>query len=128
MSDEHEQIPAHRLALHIEGSVQQALAWVALEANTEELWRKVRADVEAFMHGIFSQGALKGSTAREAYTVRCGPDTMTQSDIDAGRLNVVIGIAAVKPAEFVIIAIQLLTAEGPDDANRPPRRRWKKKP
>ena len=128
MSDAHERMPTKRLALHIKESVQQSLGWVVFEPSSEALWSRVRAEVETVLHALFVQGALQGSKPRDAYIVKCGMDTMTQSDIDNGRLNVEIGIAALKPAEFVIIQIQLMTAGDADDPNAPPKKRKKRKP
>lgn len=78
------------------------------EPNAEPTWARIRLNVGAFMDRIFRSGALQGRTAREAYFVKCDAATTSQSDIDAGILNVVIGFAPLKPAEFVIITIRQL--------------------
>ena len=78
------------------------------EPNAEPTWAKIRLNVGAFMDRLFRNGAFQGSTPRDAYFVRCDAATTSQSDIDAGIANVVIGFAPLKPAEFVIITIQQL--------------------
>jgi phage tail sheath protein FI len=103
-------MPVRRLALFIEESLHRGLAWVVFESNDESLWAQVRRSVGAFLDDLFRQGALIGSTPDEAHFERCDRTTMTQSDIDDGRLNVLVGFAPVKPAEFLILHIQHLTA------------------
>jgi uncharacterized protein len=98
-------ISVRRLALFIEQSLQRGLAWVVFEPNDESLWGKVRLHVGVFLENLFRDGAFQGQTSQEAFFVKCGRDTMTQNDIDQGRLVVVVGIAPVAPAEFVIIQI-----------------------
>ena len=103
-------VSVRRLALFIEASIDRGLQWVVFEPNTEALWSEVRGAVGNFLHKLWRLGALAGTTPRDAYFVHCDATTMTQADIDAGRLNVVIGIALIRPAEFVIIRIgQLAT-------------------
>ena len=101
-------IPVRRVALFLEDSVARGLQWAVSEANAEPLWGQIRADVAAFLDGLFRRGAFQGSTAAQAYFVKCDSQTTTQADIDRGIVNVTIGFAPVKPAEFVIIDIQLL--------------------
>lgn len=98
-------LPVRRLALFIERSVDRGLAYATLEPNAEPLWQRVRTDVTHFMQRLFTSGALQGHTPTQAFYVRCGRDTMTEDDIDNGRLNVTIGIAPTRPAEFVILRI-----------------------
>jgi phage tail sheath protein FI len=100
-------VPIRRLALYIEESVRRGLEWAAAEPSDEPLWTEIRQQVEVFLLRIFRDGALQGSTPRDAYFVRCDRQTMTASDIAAGIVNVVIGFAPVKPAEFVIVRITL---------------------
>ena len=76
-----------------------------LESNDESTWARLRQQVTVFLNGLFRLGAFAGRTADKSYFVRCGNDTMTQDDIDNGRLIMVIGIAPLKPAEFVIFRI-----------------------
>lgn len=98
-------VPVRRLALFIEESVQRGIAWAACEANDRHLWSALRDEVEAFMQGLFLQGAFQGLAAPEAYFVRCDAQTTSQADIDQGIVNVVIGFAPLKPAEFVVITL-----------------------
>jgi uncharacterized protein len=103
-------VPIRRTALFIEESLNRGMQWVVFEPNGEALWARIRNDVADFMQALFSQGAFPGPSPREAYFVKCGRDTTTQNDIELGIVNVVIGFAPLKPAEFVIIRIQQLTA------------------
>ena len=103
-------IPVRRLALFLEQSLQAGLQWVVFEPNGEPLWAQVRTDISTFLLTLFRQGAFLGSRASEAYFVRCDRTTMTQADIDRGILNIVIGFAAQKPSEFVILTLSQLTA------------------
>lgn len=95
-----------RLALFIENSLQRGLQWVVFEPNDEPLWANVRMNVGSFMNQLFRQGAFQGASAREAYLVKCDNETTTQADINLGILNVYVGFAPVRPAEFVIVRIQ----------------------
>ncbi len=98
-------ISTRRLALFIEQSVQRGTQWAVFEPNAAPTWVKVQASVENFLFTQWRTGALQGKKAAEAYFVKCDRTTMTQSDIDNGRLLIEIGIAMVKPAEFVILRI-----------------------
>ena len=99
-------LSVRRLALLIETSVDRGTAWAALEPNAEPAWARIRASVEAFMFGLYHDGAFAGSTPATAYDVKCGRDTTTQADIDAGIVNIDIGFAPLKPAEFVIVHLR----------------------
>ncbi len=94
-----------RLFLYIEGSIEQATQWVVFEPNNERLWARVKQSITQFLTTVWRDGALMGMTPDEAFFVKCDRTTMTQDDIDNGRLIVMIGIAPVKPAEFVIFRI-----------------------
>jgi Bacteriophage tail sheath protein len=98
-------VPVRRLGLYIEHSIERGIQWADFEPNNETTWAKLRQQVAVFLIGLFRVGAFAGRTPDESYFVRCGDDTMTQDDIDNGRLNMVIGIAPLKPAEFVIFRI-----------------------
>ena len=98
-------INVRRLFLFIEESLDEGSQWVVFEPNDQRLWARVRQTIANFLNRVWRDGALMGSKPEEAYFVRCDRTTMTQDDIDNGRLIVVIGIAPVKPAEFVIIRI-----------------------
>ena len=111
-ASEFKYIPVRRTISFIEESVSRGIQWAAVEPNAQPLWAQLRGSVGAFLYGLFREGAFQGSTPREAYFVKCDRETMTQADLDAGVVNVVIGVAPLKPAEFVIIRIQQLL--GPD--------------
>lgn len=98
-------VNVRRFALFIERSISQGLRWAAFEPNAETLWGIVRTQVEAFMHTLFRQGALEATHEEDAYFVRCDRTTMTQDDIDSGRLVVVVGFAPLRPAEFVVVRV-----------------------
>ena len=104
-------VPVRRLALMIEESLYRGTQWAVFEGNGEALWSQIRLNVGAFMHNLFSQGAFKGTTAREAYFVKCDKETTTQNDIDLGVVNILVGFAPLKPAEFVIIKLQQMAGQ-----------------
>lgn len=104
-------VPVRRLALFIEESLYRGTQWVVFEPNDEPLWAQIRLNVGAFMHNLFRQGAFQGSTPREAYLVKCDKETTTQDDINRGVVNILVGFAPLKPAEFVIIKIQQLAGQ-----------------
>jgi phage tail sheath protein FI len=103
-------VNVRRLLIFIEASIDRGLQWVVFEPNAEPLWARVRRTIANFLTVVWRNGALEGTRVEEAYFVKCDRTTMTQLDIDSGRLICVIGIAPVKPAEFVIIRIGLWTA------------------
>ena len=113
-------IPVRRLALFLEESVSRGTKWAAFEPNAEPLWAKLRLGVGDFMQGLFRQGAFLGITATQAFFVRCDAETTTQADIDRGVVNIVIGFAPLKPAEFVILTIAQI-AGGTASLAAPPR-------
>ena len=111
LADEYKYIPVRRTALFIEESLYRGLQWVVFEPNDEPLWAQIRLNVGAFMHNLFRQGAFQGKTPREAYFVKCDKETTTQNDINLGIVNVVVGFAPLKPAEFVIIKLQQMAGQ-----------------
>ncbi len=104
-------VPVRRLALFIEESLYRGTKWVVFEPNDEPLWAQIRLNVGAFMHNLFRQGAFQGQTPRDAYLVKCDKETTTQDDINRGVVNILVGFAPLKPAEFVIIQIQQLAGQ-----------------
>jgi uncharacterized protein len=104
-------VNVRRLFLFVEKSIDHGTQWVVFEPNDEPLWAKVRRSLTSFLVGVWKSGALMGATEAEAFFVRCDKTTMTQDDIDNGRLICYIGIAPVKPAEFVIFRISQKTAD-----------------
>lgn len=104
-------INVRRLFIYLEESIKANTNWVVFEPNDELLWVRVRRTVETFLSGMWRSGALAGASEAEAFFVDIGPNTMTQDDIDSGKLICVIGVAPVKPAEFVIFRITQKTGE-----------------
>jgi uncharacterized protein len=107
-------VNVRRLLIFIEASIDRGLQWVVFEPNAEPLWARVRRSVSNFLTLVWRNGALEGTKPEEAYFVKCDRTTMTQTDIDSGRLICLIGVAPVKPAEYVIIRIGLWTAHAED--------------
>jgi phage tail sheath protein FI len=103
-------VNVRRLLIFIEASLNRGLQWVVFEPNAEPLWARVRRSITNFLNLVWRNGALEGTKAEEAFFVKCDRTTMTQTDIDSGRLICVVGVAPVKPAEFVIVRIGLWTA------------------
>ena len=111
LASEWKYIPVRRMALFIEESLFRGTQWVVFEPNDEPLWAQIRLNVGAFMHNLFRQGAFQGATPKEAYLVRCDKETTTQTDINNGIVNIIVGFAPLKPAEFVFIKIQQLAGQ-----------------
>ena len=104
-------IPIRRLALFIEESLYRGTQWVVFEPNDEPLWGQIRLNVGTFMQDLFRQGAFQGQSPREAYFVKCDKETTTQSDINKGIVNILVGFAPLRPAEFVVIKIQQMAGQ-----------------
>ncbi len=100
-------LSVRRLALFIEASLQRGMQWVVFEPNDEPLWGQIRLNVGSFMNQLHRQGAFQGASARDAYLVKCDSETTTQADINLGVVNVLVAFAPLKPAEFVVISLQL---------------------
>jgi phage tail sheath protein FI len=111
LADEYKYIPVRRTALYIEESLYRGLKWVVFEPNDEPLWAQIRLNAGTFMQGLFRKGAFQGSSPKEAYFVKCDKETTTQADIDLGVVNVVVGFAPLKPAEFVVIQLQQIAGQ-----------------
>ena len=111
LADEYKYIPVRRTALYIEESLYRGLQWVVFEPNDEPLWSQIRLNAGAFMHNLFRQGAFQGTTPRDAYFVKCDKETTTQTDINLGIVNIIVGFAPLKPAEFVVIKIQQIAGQ-----------------
>jgi Bacteriophage tail sheath protein len=99
-------VSVRRTALFLEESLYRGTQWVVFEPNDEPLWAQIRLDVGSFMHDMFRQGAFQGQTPTDAYFVKCDKESTTQSDINSGIVNIVVGFAPLKPAEFVVIQLQ----------------------
>jgi len=106
LSSDWKYIPVRRLALYIEESLYRATRWAVFEPNDEPLWAQLRLSIGGFMQDLFRQGAFQGQSPKDAYFVLCDSTTTTQADIDRGIVNISIGFAPVKPAEFVVLYIQ----------------------
>ena len=104
-------ISVRRTALFLEESLYRGTQWVVFEPNDEPLWAQIRLNLGAFMHNLFRQGAFQGMTPKEAYFVKCDKETTTQTDINLGIVNIVVGFAPLKPAEFVVIKIQQMAGQ-----------------
>ncbi len=104
-------IPVRRTALFIEESLYRGTQWVVFEPNDEPLWAQIRLNIGAFMNGLFRQGAFQGTTPRDAYFVKCDKETTTQNDINLGIVNIIVGFAPLKPAEFVVIKLQQIAGQ-----------------
>jgi len=99
-------IPVRRLALFLEESLLRGTEWVVFEPNDEPLWAQIRLNIGAFMHNLFREGAFQGSAQRDVYFVKCDRETTTQNDMNRGIVNILVGFAPLKPAEFVLLQIQ----------------------
>ena len=104
-------VPVRRTALFIEESLYRGTQWVVFEPNDEPLWAQIRLNVGAFMQNLFRQGAFQGTTPSDAYFVKCDKETTTQNDINLGIVNIVVGFAPLKPAEFVVIQLQQMAGQ-----------------
>lgn len=111
LASEWKYVPVRRLALFLEESLFRGTQWVVFEPNDEPLWAQIRLNIGAFLNNLFRQGAFQGKTPKEAYFVKCDSETTTQNDINLGIVNVVIGFAPLKPAEFVILKFQQMAGQ-----------------
>ncbi|RCJ29419.1 hypothetical protein A6770_22060 [Nostoc minutum NIES-26] len=110
-ASEYKYVPVRRLALYIEETLFRGLKWVVFEPNDEPLWAQIRLNVGAFLNNLFRQGAFQGKTPGEAYFVKCDNETTTQNNINLGIVNIIVGFAPLKPAEFVIVKIQQIAGQ-----------------
>lgn len=111
LADEYKYVPVRRLALYIEETMYRGTQWVVFEPNDEPLWAQIRLNVGAFMHGLFRQGAFQGQTPKDAYFVKCDKETTPQDQINLGIVNIIVGFAPLKPAEFVVIKLQQMAGQ-----------------
>ena len=103
LASEWKYINVRRLFLYLERSIERGTQWTVFEPNDEPLWRQVRQSVDGFLYGLWRDGAFQGQSPRDAYFVKCDHETTTQDDIDDGVVNILVGVAPMKPAEFVIL-------------------------
>jgi hypothetical protein len=111
LASEWKYLPVRRLTLFLQESLYRGTQWVVFEPNDEPLWAQIRLNIGAFMNNLFRQGAFQGKSPKEAYFVKCDSETTTQNDINLGIVNIVVGFAPLKPAEFVIIKFQQMTGQ-----------------
>jgi phage tail sheath protein FI len=111
MANQWKYVPVRRTALYLEESLFRGTKWVVFEPNDEPLWAAIRLNVGSFMQQLFQKGAFQGRTPDQAYFVKCDGETTTQADIDQGIVNILVGFAPLKPAEFVVIQIEQLTGQ-----------------
>jgi phage tail sheath protein FI len=111
IGSEYKYVPIRRTALFIEESLYRGLKWAVFEPNDEPLWAQIRLNVGAFMQNLFRLGAFQGQSPRDAYFVKCDKETTTQNDINLGIVNILVGFAPLKPAEFVIISLQQIAGQ-----------------
>lgn len=111
LGSEWKYIPIRRLALFLEESLYRGTQWAVFEPNDEPLWARIRLNLGAFMNGLFRQGAFQGGSPSQAYYVKCDHETTTQADRNLGIVNIEVGFAPLKPAEFVVIKIQQIAGD-----------------
>lgn len=111
LANEWKYLAVRRMALFLEESLYRGTQWVVFEPNDEPLWAQIRLNIGAFMQNLFRQGAFQGKSPREAYFVKCDRETTTQTDINLGIVNIVVGFAPLKPAEFVVIKLQQMAGD-----------------
>ena len=111
MGSEWKYVPIRRLALMLEESLFRGTKWVVFEPNDEPLWANIRLNVGAYMNSLFRQGAFQGGTPKDAYFVKCDGETTNQDDRNKGIVNIQVGFAPLKPAEFVVISIQQIAGD-----------------
>jgi phage tail sheath protein FI len=105
--------PVQRLALYIEQSLSSAFQWVVFEPNNPQTWSRIATTADNFMYELFREGRLQGTSPQAAYFVKCDRTTTTQTDIDNDYVNILVGFAAVKPAEFYTIRLRERTGPSP---------------
>jgi hypothetical protein len=111
LADDYKYVPIRRLALFLEESLYRGTKWAVFEPNDEPLWAQLRLNIGVFMRDLFRQGAFQGKSPQDAYFVKCDKDTTTQSDINKGIVNVLVGFAPLKPAEFVVLKFQQIAGQ-----------------
>ena len=113
LASEWKYLAVRRMALFLEESLYRGTQWVVFEPNDEPLWAQIRLNIGAFMQNLFRQGAFQGKSPREAYFVKCDRETTTQTDINLGVVNIIVGFAPLRPAEFVVIKLQQIAGDIP---------------
>ena len=98
-------IPVRRMAIFLRVSIYRGIQWAVFEPNDDDLWASLRLNINSFMMNLFRQGAFQGATPSQAFFVKCDNETTTQDDINLGIVNILVGFAPLKPAEFVVVKI-----------------------
>ena len=111
LADQWKYLPVRRTALFLEESLYRGTQWVVFEPNDAPLWAQIRLNITSFMSTLFRQGAFAGTTPRDAFFVKCDSETTTPDDVNNGVVNIVVGFAPLKPAEFVVIQLQQLAGQ-----------------
>jgi phage tail sheath protein FI len=104
-------IPVRRMAIFLRVSVYRGIQWAVFEPNDDDLWASLRLNINSFMMNLFRQGAFQGATPSQAFFVKCDNETTTQDDINLGIVNILVGFAPLKPAEFVVVKISQKTGQ-----------------
>ncbi|WP_434426258.1 phage tail sheath family protein [Nannocystis pusilla] len=110
-NNDYKYVPVRRLALYLAESLRRGLQFAVFEPNDEPLWAQIRLAAGAFMHGLFRQGAFQGQKKSDAYFVKVDAETTTQNDINLGIVNVIVGFAPLKPAEFVVVQLKQIAGQ-----------------
>lgn len=108
---EYRYVPVRRTAIYLEQSIYNGIQWAVFEPNDEDLWASLRLNIGAFMMLQFRAGAFQGKSAKDAFFVKCDHETTTQGDIDAGTVNILVGFAPLKPAEFVVLRLTQIVGQ-----------------
>jgi len=111
LASEWKYLPVRRTALFLKVSLYRGTQWVVFEPNDAPLWAQIRLNIGAFMGNLFRQGAFAGSTAKEAFFVKCDHETTTPDDVNLGIVNIWVGFAPLKPAEFVVLHLQQMAGQ-----------------
>jgi phage tail sheath protein FI len=106
VASEFKYVPVRRLCMFIEDSIERGIQWAVFEPNDEPLWAALRLTVGVFLDGLFRAGAFAGTTSQQSFFVRCDRSTMAQDDFDSGVVSIMIGIAPVRAAEFVVMEVR----------------------
>jgi phage tail sheath protein FI len=104
-------VPVRRTAIMIRKSIYNGIQWAVFEPNDEDLWAQLRMNIGSFMMTLFRRGAFQGGKAKDAFFVKCDGETTTQDDINLGIVNVLVGFAPLKPAEFVVVKISQMAGQ-----------------
>jgi uncharacterized protein len=111
LASEWKYLPVRRTALFLKQSLFRGTQWVVFEPNDEPLWAQIRLNITAFMNNLFRQGAFAGTTPRDAFFVKCDAETTTPDDVNVGIVNIWVGFAPLKPAEFVVLHLQQMAGQ-----------------